>query len=73
MSADAHASQGTETMTRIAIIAALALNVSVASGFAQFNPDLARTLVPTVPNQDVAGDLGGDRDVGQMLASHKVR
>jgi len=60
-------------MTRIAIIAAIALNVSVASGFAQFNPDLASTLVPTVPNQDVAGDLGGDRDVGQMLASHKVR
>ena len=50
-------------MTRIAIIAAIALNVSVASGFAQFNPDLARTLVPTVPSQDVAADLGGDRDI----------
>ena len=59
-------------MTKIAIIAAIALNFGIASGFGQFNPDF-KTLVPTVPSQVAAADLGGDPDIAHMSASRKVR
>ena len=65
--------QGANTMTKIAFIAAIALNFSISSGFGQINPDFVKILVPTVPSQDVAADLGGDPDISRMLASRKVR
>ena len=60
-------------MTKIAIIAAIALNFGITSGFGQFNPDFVKTLVPTVPSQDVTADLGGDRSIVHMSTSRKVR
>ena len=60
-------------MTKIAIIAAIALNFGVVSGFGQINPDVAMTLSPTVPSQNTAADLGGDQDIAHMSASRKVR
>jgi hypothetical protein len=58
MSADAHGNQGAKTMTKIAIVAAVALNFGITSGFGQFNPDFVKTMVPTVPSQDATADLG---------------
>ena len=60
-------------MTRITIIAAIALNLGMASSFGNSNPDLVKTLVPTVPHQDTAADLGGDPDISRMLASRELR
>ena len=73
MSANAHRNQGAKTMTKIAIITAIALNFGIGSGFGQFNPDFVKALVPTVPSQHVAADLGGDPDIAHMSASRKVR
>ena len=60
-------------MTKFAIITAIALNFSLASGFGQINPDFATTLSPTVPGQNTAADLGGEPNIAHMSASHKVR
>src|SRR5882672_8028929 len=66
MSASAQRNRGTKTMTKIAIIAAIALNVGIAAGF-------ATTLPPTVPSQNISADLGGDQDIAHVSASRKVR
>ena len=60
-------------MTKIAIIAAITLNFGIASSFGQSNPDFFQILVPTVPSQDAAADLGGDRDATRISERRKVR